>query len=487
MLNIPYTLIGRQKLPKSVTVAFFQVGGKMKLLRKTVYLKRQGTVLLISMIFILIFSALAVAIAVLSGTNVQLASNQHKVDRALASAESGLEVTRFWLSRVAMPSSTPPSDYLSTIMDIWQNDLATNSISNITVNSDGSIQPVTLDSITGRTFNGQVLIEPNDPDTLQAYATGGSSQITRTVKVCYDIEPYEYPIFDFGLAIKGPLNFNGNPTLNGVNADSEADIYIESQNNDLALLVTGNTNFDGDISIANADADVALLGDVSIGGDQGQSAIDNHVLIGADPVEFPVPDTEHFLQYATGNVIDSSTDTSDSMTLTNATIKAGTNPSFDGNVIVEGVLFIESPNIVTFNGNVDVRGLIVGDGDVDNPGTNKISFLGNFATNPYPPGAEFDAIRCETGSSILAPGFTASFQGNFSALGGVMAVSGAYFSGNVNATIKGTIINYSENPTTIEGNATLNFDRSDDIKVPAGFDLIRVLIYDSSSYEELAL
>jgi hypothetical protein len=48
-----------------------------------------------------------------------------------------------------------------------------------------------------------------------------------------------------------------------------------------------------------------------------------------------------------------------------------------------------------------------------------------------------------------------------------------------------TIINYSENPTTIEGNATLNFDRSDDIKIPAGFDLIRVLTYDSSSYEEL--
>ena len=457
----------------------------MKLLKKIVYLKHQGAVLLISLIFILIFSALAVSIAVLSGTNVQLASNQHKVDRALAGAESGLEVTRFWLNRVEMPSSTQPSNYLSTIIDIWQNDLAANSISNITVNPDGSIQPVTLDSATGRTFNGQSLIDPNDPNTLQVYTTGDSGQITRTIKVCYDIEPYEYPIFDFGLAIKGPLNFNGNPTLNGVNANSEADIYIESQNNNLALLVTGNTNFDGDITIANTNADVALLGDVLIGGDQGQSAIDNHVLIGAEPIEFPVPDTERFLQYATGDTIRRSTDTSSSMTLTNATIKAGTNPVFEDNVIIEGVLFIESPNIVTFNGNVDVQGLIVGDGDVDNPGTNKISFFGNFETNPYPPGPEFDAIRSETGSSILAPGFAASFGGNFSALGGVLAVSGAYFSGNVNATVKGTIINYSEDPTTIEGNATLNFDRSDDIKVPAGFDLIRVLTYDSSSYEEL--
>jgi len=437
------------------------------------------------MIFVVIFSALAVSIAVLSGTNVELASNQHKVDRALAGAESGMEVTRFWLNRVIMPSSTQPSDYLSTIIDTLQNDLAANGISNITVNVDGSIQPVTLDSATGRTFNGQSLIDPNDPNTLQVYTTGDSGQITRTIKVCYDIDPYEYPIFDFGMAIKGPLNFNGNPTLNGVNGNSEADIYIESQNDNLALLVTGNTNFDGDITISNTNADVALLGDILIGGDNGQAAIDNHVFIGADPIEFPVPDTERFLQYATGDTIRRSTDTSSSMTLTNATIKAGTNPVFEDNVRIEGVLFIESPNIVTFNGNVDVQGLIVGDGDVDNPGTNKISFLGNFETNPYPPGAEFDAIRSETGSSILAPGFAASFQGNFSALGGVMAVSGAYFSGNVNATIEGTIINYSENPTTIEGNATLNFDRSDDIKIPAGFDLIRVLTYDSSSYEEL--
>ena len=459
----------------------------MKLLKKIVYLKHQGAVLLISMIFVLIFSALAVSIAVLSGTNVQLASNQHKVDRALAGAESGLEVTRFWLNRVIMPSSTQPSDYLSTIIDTLQNDLAANGISNITVNLDGSIQPVTLDSATGRTFNGQSLIDPNDPNTLQVYTTGDSGQITRTIKVCYDIEPYEYPIFDFGLAIKGPLNFNGNPTLNGVNADSEADIFIESQNDNLALLVTGNTNFDGDITISNTNANVDLQGDVLIGGDNGQAAIDNHVFIGADPVEFPVPDTERFLQYATGDVIDSSTDTSKGMTLTNATIKAGTNPVFEGNVRIEGVLLIEPPNTVTFNGNVDVKGLIVGDGDVDNPGTNNISFLGNFETNPYPPGAEFDAIRSETGSSILAPGFAVSFEGNFSALGGVMAVSGASFSGNVNATIEGTIINYSENPTTIEGNATLNFDRSDDIKIPAGFDLLRVLIFDSSSYEELVL
>jgi hypothetical protein len=129
--------------------------------------------------------------------------------------------------------------------------------------------------------------------------------------------------------------------------------------------------------------------------------------------------------------------------------------------------------------------MIVAEGDVNNPGTNSMTFLGNFATNPVPSGVQFDAIRQEEGSSILAPAFAVTFAGNFSALSGVMAVSGVHFSGNVNAIVEGTIINYSDNPTVVEGNATLNFDRSDNIKVPAGFDTHRILTYNPASYEEL--
>ncbi len=441
--------------------------------------------LIISMIFVLIFSALAVSMATLSGTNVQLASNQHKVDCAFASTESGQEAMRYWLSNVEFPSSTPTSDYFGAIVSTLQYDLDANNISNITVYNDGSIPPVALHSASGQNFEGEILIDANDLNILQVYATGGSSQITRTIRVHYDIEPYEYPIFDFGLATKGPVHFLGNPTITGINSNSEADIFIESGNTNLAMLVTGNTNFDGDINIGNSTANADFWGDVQIGGDTGQTAIDNHVHIGAESPEFPVPDTQHFQQYATGDVIKSSTDLTNSMVLTNATIKSGTDPNFLGNIIIEGILYIKQPNIVTFSGNVDSRGMIVGDGDAYT-GTNSISFLGNFETNPYPSGVQFDAIRSETGSSILAPGFSASFEGNFSAIGGVMAVSGVRFTGNVNATVEGTIVNYSENPTTVMHNATLNFDRSNNIKVPAGFDTHRVLTYNPASYEELA-
>ena len=171
-------------------------------------------------------------------------------------------------------------------------------------------------------------------------------------------------------------------------------------------------------------------------------------------------------------------------TLINCSIAPGTNPVFPKSVIIQGIIFIESPNIVTFERNVALEGIIVGDGDLTNPGTDRIDVLGNFASSTYPEGMEFDEICSEEGSSVVAPGFAMSFQGNFSTLEGVVAVSGISFTGNVNAQIKGTIINYSDDPMVIGGNAVMNFDRVDSTKVPAGFDTLRVLTYNPSSYEE---
>jgi hypothetical protein len=454
--------------------------------------KRKGAILIVAMIFVLIFAALAVSMATMSGTNVQIASNQRKADYALGSATSGLEVERYWLKSVMMPNTTPESKYLATIYNIMQSNMDANGISNITLKhtaSTLSILPVTLDSAIGQTFNGQMNIDAGNPNILQVLSTGGNAPITRTIKVDFDIEPYEWPIFNYGLATKGPINYTGNPTTLVASEAWEADIYVESSGSGTALSVAGNTKFMGDIMIGNPAANVSFGADVIIDGDHNQDAIDNHVKIGVDPVAFPEPDTARFTTYATGDVIDSSTDLGTyTNILTNCSIAAGTNPVFPKGVTIQGILLIESPNVVTFTSNVALNGIIVGQGDpTADPATDRIDVLGNFASGPYPAGAEFDAIRSEDGSSIVAPGFAMSFQGNFSTLEGVVAVSGVTFSGNVNAQIKGTIINYSDTPMTIAGNATMTFDRAASTKVPAGFDTLRVLTYNPSSYDEFVL
>ena len=388
----------------------------MEFLRKCARRKRAGAVLIISMIFVVVFSVLAVSMATLSGNSVQLASNHHDLNAALSAAQSGQEVMRYWLSRVLISSSTPQDDYFSGIVAAVQDDLDDNSITTVAVQQDGSIPTVTLDSTSGVSFDSVIVIDGNQPTVLEVHVTGRSGPASRTITTAYNIQPYEFPIFKFGLATKGPLDFSGNPTIAAVNSSWEADIFVESSNDSIAVQVVGNTSFDGEVNIGNAASNVDFQSDVSIAGDEGQTAIDNHVHIGMDSPEFPVPDTERFRQYAIGDLVDSSTDLSAGITLTNATIKGGTNPVFGGSVTIEGILFIESPNKVTFDRNVALHGIMVADGDVHNPepGANSIDIMGNFESHPYPDGMEFDPIRQEVGSSIIAPGFYTTFAGNFS-------------------------------------------------------------------------
>ena len=82
-------------------------GGEIKMApaKKKKKLNRRGAVLIVSMIFVLIFSALAVSMATMSNTNVQLASNQHKANSALSAAQSGIECGKYIISTISLGSS----------------------------------------------------------------------------------------------------------------------------------------------------------------------------------------------------------------------------------------------------------------------------------------------------------------------------------------------------------------------------------------------
>ena len=454
--------------------------------------KRRGAVLIISMIFIVMFSALAISMATMSGSNLQIAENQHQADGARACAESGLEIMRFWLNRVSIPDTAQTSQRLSQIAQALQNELTANGIANVTagnVNSAVTIATVTLSSAKGQSFSAA--ITSIDAQTLQLDVTGRCGQATRTIRANFRLAQRGHTVFDFGVATKGPLSLSGNVQLDDINLSVGASVYIESQNANLALSISGNSQIAEDVFIVNPIANVDLQGGkAGIGGQTGQAAIDNHVAFGAPPVDFPAPDTQHFEQY-TSNIIDSNTDTSESTTYENVRILAGTNPNFSGNITLRGVLFIESPNVVTFTGNTTITGMIVADGDVeDDSGTSQLNFHGNVVSQPVtslPDETQFQQIRNETGTFVIAPGFRLSFTGNFTTLNGAIAGNGIEFSGNAGGTISGSIINYSDQVMTVSGNSDLYFNRSGVTQSPAGFVPQLILEYTPSSYSEVML
>jgi len=448
---------------------------------------RKGAALLISMIVLAILSAWAVSICSMSGTGVQLAENQRKVNSTRACAESGLGILRFWLNQISMPGTTAASAKFSNVATFLQNNLT----ANITANYDGSslitIPAVILDSAAAQRFSAEINADdPSDAEILQVDVTGTYGSITRTIRVNYNFGPRMNPLFEYGIATKGPLHLAGNIELGGVNVAVESSVYIESENSDEALSIIGNSQIAGDVSITNPDATVTLQGgQAGIGGETGQDAIDNHVSVGDAPIGFPVPNPGYFQQYVQNDI-----DTND-VVFENIRIPADTNPSFSSGVTLKGIVFIETPNVVTFTGHVSITGIIVGNGDVnDNSGTNQIKFEGSVTSSSVselPLEPQFDQLRNETGTFLLAPGFSVSFGGNFETINGVIAANGVEFYGDAGGTIDGSVLNYSDTTMNLTGNSDLSFNHSGTVEIPAGFDFDIELKYDPASYSEVLL
>ena len=452
--------------------------------------KRNGAVLIISLIFILVFSALAVSMAAISGTNVQVSENLRKSNHARACAESGFDVIRFWLNRVSISGIVSEEQRFNYIAASLQSELADEYITNVTASYNGSsitIPSVTLNSENASSFSA--VITPLDTETLRIDVTGTYGSITRTIRANYYFGERGNTVFDFGVATKGPLSLTGNIELEGVNVSVEASVYIESQNSNLALSIIGNSQIAGDVSIVNSLANVDLQGgQAGIGGETGQDAIENHVTFGTPPSEFPEPNPSLFEPYIT-SIVDTNTDTTSDATFENVRILANTNPDFSGHVTLKGIIYIETPNVVDFTGNVDITGIVVGDGSLeDNSGINQIVFRGDVESHPItelPVETQFYGLHDQTGTFVMAPGFNVSFGGSFSTLSGAIAGNGIEFFGNAGGIINGSIINYSDEEMTLSGNSDLYFNRSGTGEAPAGFVPEIVLVYNPTSYTEI--
>jgi hypothetical protein len=438
-------------------------------------------VMFLSLIFVALFSSMAFAMLTMSSRNVHVADNHRDANRAFASALSGVEVMKYWMSEVEMPRSTKPGEFFTemrTQLAQLAGDVAVGAVIHL-CNSEGTSFSAQLERVEDRRFHIRV--------------TGAATGLTRTVTVDYTFGVREESVFDFGVATKGPLQLSGNILLDGTNIAVEADVYIESESDDDVLSIIGNSQIAGDVKVTNPDGVVTLQGgQAGIGGETGQDAIDNHVTTGAPPTEFPVPNTSHFEQYlGGGDVITADTDMSNDSTYTNVRIAAGANPHFSGNTTINGVMFIETPNVVVFSGNCNITGLIVGDGDVnDDSGSNQLIFLGSVdshSVSELPEESEFDGLREEVGTFVMAPGFRASFGGSFETLNGAIAANGIEFFGNAGGTIAGSVINYADTPMILSGNSDLFFNRSGITKAPAGFEQEIILRYDPSSYDEFEL
>jgi Tfp pilus assembly protein PilX len=458
---------------------------------------RQGSALLLSLIFIVVFAAMAIAMASMSGGNVQMANNQRKLDNSRGAAESGLDVLRYWVSKVEMSGTTAPSLRFQQMATSLQDALSDASVTNITPICDGSvitIPSVMLQSSSNQSFTA--VFTKIDDTKVQLDVTGHYGPITRTIRTNYIFGIRANNVFDFGVASKGPVSLSGNVDLSGVNINVESNAYIECDplecGTSLALSIVGNSQIAGRVKIVNPLAYVYLQGgQAGIGGVTGEEAMQPpYTLIGAGPTEFPEMHPEDFYSYAT-NTLSPTANLGANATYDNLLIPPNTNPNFTGHATLRGVLYVQTPNVVTFSGGVTITGIIVTNGSpTDDSATNKIVFSGDVISYPIgqlPQEPQFAGLQEQTGTFMVTPGFSAEFGGTFGTLNGVIAANGIKFYGNAGGTIDGSIINYANNVMLLSGHSDLMFNRSGLVEVPAGFVPQIVLHYDPSTYSEVTL
>ena len=454
---------------------------------------RRGSALVLSIMFIAIFSALAVSLATLSGANVQVAQNHQKAGTTRACADSGLEVVRYWMSQVAISGTTEDDERFTAIASSLEDALTDAGVTNLNTESTAStisFSDVSLDSTRDQSFSA--VLTRIDNDHIQLDVTGHHGPIARTIRTQYVFGQRASTVFDFGVASKGPVSLSGNVELEGVTIDVESNAYIESENSLLALSISGNSHIAGQVKIVNPLAYVDLTGGkAGIGGVTGEEAAQEpYTTFGAPPAEFPEMVPGQFASLVTLTEIDPNTDTTADATLENIIIPANMNPTFSGHATLKGLIWVETPNVVTFTGGADVTAIIVGNGDAtDNSGTNQIDFRGNVDGEDIATLSEaetqFDGLRDSEGTFIIAPGFHVSFGGSFDALCGAIAANGIEFYGSAGGQIEGSIINYSDNEMTLSGNSDLYFNRSGLDEVPTGFVPEIILEYDGSCYSEV--
>ncbi|MBN2582170.1 MAG: pilus assembly PilX N-terminal domain-containing protein [Planctomycetes bacterium] len=446
--------------------------------------KAKGSVLVVVLIFTIVFSALAVGY--LAAANNTLRMSRLYVDsrRAHFAAESGLELIRRTLPEVSLKGTVTIEDQLNAIAADLNARFEDTLFNGDPAVVDEDQQMVVIPSVTLSLPEGMtsmvLCIQAGEDGAFVVQSVGAASDCAQTVAMCFGVEEDTMFLANFGVASRSRISMTGNSNIEGANDSKEGSVLSTTYSYTQAVDLRGNIDVSGDISIANPEGEVRIVGHADIGGD---------VKIGVAEPEFPTIDVSPFEVYAT-TVVDSSTATGGNQYFENIRIAAGTNPTFSGNTTIRGVVYIESPNKVHFSGNLNLVGVIVCEAPEDEEldlSNHSLKFTGNTSTSgveALPSGSQFDGLRDLGGAFILAEGYSLQFTGNFSTINGTMAASEFKFTGNAGGTIAGSLLCYDDTDFVMTGNSHLTFDHKNLKTNPPGLVFPVKLVCVGGSYVE---
>jgi hypothetical protein len=230
----------------------------MKTIKKYNTKKYSGSALIMAMIFVVICSALAVSLAGMSNSNIQLASNQQKVNSALSAAQSGIECSRYLIS-LTLPllpstnknvvSDTEAGQVWTILCQKLQNvafdSQAVPSASRFTDSSGSGDQIMTSQLAfdnTGVDFTLRFYRYDSDPRTIKIESTGVCGETTKTVNMDLSVTKAN-DVLEYAVAGRGRMWLTGESTIHGdvFSSWDRPEISPFNMTSDSAVLGTINT------------------------------------------------------------------------------------------------------------------------------------------------------------------------------------------------------------------------------------------------------
>ena len=434
---------------------------------------------LMAMLYLMLFSALALGLYAQVNVASQIAANDRRASEALIAAESGLSFVRHHLYALQVPPMTDVSKmYEEIAMQLSDRLDATGNLGGgyigydgvtITIPEKGSVP---LDEKGTRSFRATITLEGRQ---LVVKVVGGaradknSSELNRGVRVRFAAVPIDDSIFDYGVSSKGKVKLGGDFDLAGEVSAIDGSVMSSLVDGlHTPVEVVKDASVSGDVYMADPIGNVKTGGSVSIAGSSDPAVYKAHIHKGIPMPEFPVIDSLLFRPYAVNDysLIPKPADKTLPLRLTNVIIKPNTNPKIDQDTIVEGVLYIQMPNVVDISKHATVRGVIVVEKSA-NPADfinkkNVIKFTSGTTLNAIetlPATPQFPAsLRALVGSSILAPDTRVEFTGSSGAWAGTVVARDLYFVGHSTGKIGGTVISLGDVKFEKKASLTINLD-----------------------------
>lgn len=449
--------------------------------------RRHGVSSVLAMLYLILFSAMSVGFYAAVTTAATIGTTDTRVHEAQATAESGVAFVRYHLASLDMPSGLDPDKafeecYMQLAARLDGTGNLNGGLVGYTAPSASGPGVISIPdgngfvSVGGRQAFRAVITQKGQLLTVKIIAQSGGMTTARAVETDFAVAQNASNIFDYGVASRSSITLDGNARITGASVASLGSVLSTTKTAAAAISLGSNASISGDVSLSDPEGIVIVAANASIAGSKNSAVYSQNIHKGVPEPEFPTIDTRAFEPFAT-NILSEVGKKYDAGVLRNIRIKAGTNPEFSSNMEVEGVIYVETPNRVTFSSNTTIRGVIVAQNNpTGTPGTgvgqNMISMSSNvklYGVETLPATADFPpALRALKGAAILAPKFYLHFNSNFGSVGGSIIGSQMEFDSNASGTIKGSVINMDDTAVNMNSNAVISIESQGTAEYPAG-------------------